>query len=60
MEATIWALLPPVIAIVLALLTKEGYSTLLVGILAGAFLFSGINPNNLYFSPLEKYLTLYL
>ena len=30
---TAWSLLPPVIAIVLALLTKEVYSTLFVGIL---------------------------
>ena len=31
--ATVWALLPPVIAIVLALITKEVYSSLFVGIL---------------------------
>ena len=30
--ATIWALLPPVIAIVLALITKEVYSSLFIGI----------------------------
>ena len=44
MSATIWSLLPPIIAIVLALVTKEVYSSLLIGILAGAFLFVGANP----------------
>ncbi len=45
MQATIWAILPPVIAIVLALLTKEVYLSLMVGILAGAFLLTGLtNP----------------
>lgn len=39
--ATILALLPPVIAIVLALITKEVYSSLFVGILSGALLYSG-------------------
>ncbi len=41
--ATIWALLPPVIAIVLALITKEVYSSLFVGILAGGLIYSGFN-----------------
>ena len=36
---TAWALLPPVIAIILALLTKEVYSSLFIGILSGAVLF---------------------
>ena len=35
-----WALLPPVIAIGLALITKEVYSSLFVGILSGALLYS--------------------
>ena len=39
--ATIWALLPPVIAIVLALITKEVYSSLFIGILAGGLIYSG-------------------
>lgn len=38
-----WALLPPVVAIVLALITKEVYSSLLVGILMGGLLYSGYN-----------------
>lgn len=42
--ATILALLPPVIAIALALITKEVYSSLFIGILAGALLNSNFNP----------------
>ncbi len=38
-----WALLPPVIAIALALVTKEVYSSLFIGILTGALLFTGYN-----------------
>ncbi len=41
MEETIWALAPAVIAIVLALLTKEVYISLFVGILSGALFFTG-------------------
>ena len=41
--ATIWALLPPVIAIVLALITKEVYSSLLVGIVAGGLLYANFS-----------------
>lgn len=41
--ATIWALVPPVIAIGLALITKEVYSSLFVGIAAGGLLYSGFN-----------------
>ena len=37
---TFWALLPPVIAIVLALITKEVYSSLFVGILSGGVLYA--------------------
>ncbi len=37
------ALLPPIIAIVLALITKEVYSSLLVGIISGALLYSNFN-----------------
>ncbi|MCB6366152.1 Na+/H+ antiporter NhaC family protein [Intestinibacillus massiliensis] len=44
MSATFWALLPPVIAIALALLTKEVYMSLMIGILSGALLFSSFNP----------------
>ncbi len=41
---TLWSLFPPVIAIGLALLTKEVYSSLFVGILVGGFLATGFNP----------------
>ena len=44
MSATIFAVLPPIIAIALALITKEVYSSLLIGIFAGALLFCGGNP----------------
>ncbi len=44
MEATIWSLLPPIIAIVLALITKEVYVSLLIGIFAGALMFVNWNP----------------
>ena len=40
---TAWSLLPPLIAIVLALLTKEVYSSLLLGILTGALLYTNGN-----------------
>ena len=41
--ATIWALLPPLVAIVLALITKEVYSSLFLGILMGGLLYSGFS-----------------
>lgn len=39
--ATFWALIPPLVAIGLALITKEVYSSLFAGILVGALLYSG-------------------
>ena len=39
--ATIWALLPPLVAIILALITKEVYSSLFVGSVVGALIYSG-------------------
>lgn len=41
--ATLLALLPPVIAIALALITKEVYSSLFIGILTGALLYSNFS-----------------
>lgn len=41
LHATFWALVPAVVAIGLALITKEVYSSLFVGILMGALLYSG-------------------
>ena len=43
---TAWALVPPLVAIVLALITKETYSSLFVGILVGALLLAGFDPVN--------------
>ena len=45
--ATILSLLPPIVAIVLALLTKEVYSSLFVGILSGALIYSNGNVWNM-------------
>lgn len=41
---TFWALVPAVVAIVLALITKEVYSSLFIGIAMGALFFTGFNP----------------
>ena len=41
---TAWALLPPLVAIVLALATKEVYVSLFVGIVTGALLVAGFSP----------------
>ncbi len=41
--ATFWALIPPVVAIALALITKEVYSSLFLGILVGGLLYSGFS-----------------
>ncbi len=41
---TLWSLFPPVVAIGLALITKEVYSSLFVGILAGGLLATNFNP----------------
>ena len=40
---TAWSLLPPVIAIGLALITKEVYSSLFIGILAGGLMYANFN-----------------
>lgn len=41
--SSIWALLPPIIAIGLALITKEVYSSLFIGILVGSLLYANFN-----------------
>ena len=41
---TFWALVPAVVAIVLALITKEVYSSLFLGIIMGALFFTGFHP----------------
>lgn len=40
---TVWALVPPIVAITLALISKEVYSSLFVGILVGAMFYSGFS-----------------
>lgn len=40
-SGTFWALVPPLVAIVLALITKEAYSSLFIGIVLGAIMESG-------------------
>ncbi len=39
--ASFWALVPPIVAIVLALITKEVYSSLFIGIVIGGILYTG-------------------
>ena len=41
---TWWALIPPLLAIILALITKEVYSSLFIGVAVGALLYSGFHP----------------
>ena len=53
MYATFWALVPPVVAIALALITKEVYSSLLAGCVVGALLTEG-------FAPWRSFETLFL
>lgn len=52
MEGTLWAFLPALIAIVLALVTKQVYVSLFFGIFVGAFMYAG-------FDPLKAMFTLY-
>ncbi len=44
MYATFWSLVPPLVAIALALITKEVYSSLFVGLVIGALFYAGFNP----------------
>lgn len=41
---TFWSLVPPIVAIGLALLTKETYSSLFIGIVVGALLATDFSP----------------
>ncbi|MBS6833491.1 MAG: Na+/H+ antiporter NhaC family protein, partial [Clostridiales bacterium] len=43
-HATFWALVPPLVAIALALITKEVYSSLFVGIVLGGLLSANFHP----------------
>ncbi|MFR1759653.1 MAG: Na+/H+ antiporter NhaC family protein, partial [Christensenellaceae bacterium] len=44
MYGTFWALIPPVVAIALALITKEAYSSLFIGIVVGALFYANFQP----------------
>ncbi|SCW52609.1 Na+/H+ antiporter NhaC [Ruminococcaceae bacterium YRB3002] len=44
MYATFWALIPPLVAIILALITKEVYSSLFLGICFGALFYANFKP----------------
>ena len=48
MYATFWSLVPPVTAIVLALITKEVYSSLFLGIVTAALFYSGFHVVDAY------------
>ena len=45
---TWWSLVPPLLAIILALVTKEVYSSLFIGVAAGALLYTGFHPWNAF------------
>lgn len=42
-QNTFWSLVPPIVAIALALVTKEVYSSLFIGIVVGGLLYSGFS-----------------
>lgn len=46
--ATVFSLLPPLVAIIMALITKEVYSSLILGIAVGSMLYANGNPVNAY------------
>ena len=50
MYATYWSLIPPVVAIILALITKEVYSSLFIGIVTGALFNANFNLETAYTS----------
>ena len=47
---TWWALVPPLLAILLAFITKEVYSSLFIGVAVGALLYTGFHPWNAFVS----------
>lgn len=44
MEATFWALIPPILAIIISLITKEVNLSLLIGIVVGCGVYCSFNP----------------
>ena len=45
---TWWSLVPPILAIILALITKEVYSSLFIGVAVGALMYAGFHPWNAF------------
>lgn len=56
MYATFWALVPPIVAIVLALISKEVYISLFVGILTGALFYANFNPERTITAIVAKFI----
>lgn len=52
---TWWSLVPPLLAICLALITKEVYSSLILGIVAGVLMYTGFNPWQAFIAFLRHY-----
>ena len=50
MEGTLWAFLPAIIAIILALITKQVYVSLFLGVFVGAIMYTGGDPLNALFT----------
>ncbi|MBO5149797.1 MAG: Na+/H+ antiporter NhaC family protein, partial [Anaerotignum sp.] len=48
MYATAWSLVPPLVAIILALITKEVYSSLFIGIVVGGLFYANFDPKLAY------------
>lgn len=44
MGGTVWALIPPILAIIISLITKEVNISLIIGIVVGCSLYCGFNP----------------
>ena len=55
MYASFWALIPPVVAIALALITKEVYSSLFIGIVIGGVFYSKKRLHMLYRTDSSEY-----
>lgn len=56
MYATFWSLAPPIVAIVLALITKEVYSSLFIGIFTGALFYTNFHPVRAVIAIVEEFI----
>ncbi|MDR2157139.1 MAG: Na+/H+ antiporter NhaC family protein [Clostridiales Family XIII bacterium] len=54
MYMTFWSLVPPLIAIVLALITKEVYSSLFIGIVVGGLFYADFSPEGAFLEVFNK------